>query len=182
MPAWQETPNPWGHQTDFVQYPGSKHGQYQDALEMEIPEPKILICYSAGAEGCLLFAAEDLSVEVVVLLGPTFTGADTADGDDIGFDGWAGYMDQILKNGTSILIIDDSQPLDPGSNELNAARYAHNVGDRLVGSVPAGTAMGYYYAPRQHYSEYTGPIGLLWGVNNDPRAVNQIYRLISRIR
>ena len=98
LPAWNW--NPWGYDMQYVSYPGSKFEQTQDAESLGITGSTILICYSAGAEACLLYASShtgnDNSVPSVVLIGATFTGSDIENGLDIGYEGWKSYLNNTL--------------------------------------------------------------------------------------
>lgn len=54
LPAWYW--NPWSYNMQHIRYPGSKYQQYQDALKVNIAGETILVCYSSGAEACLMYA------------------------------------------------------------------------------------------------------------------------------
>ncbi|MCA9936928.1 MAG: hypothetical protein KC415_23495, partial [Anaerolineales bacterium] len=172
LPAWNS--NPWGYNMVNVQYLGSKYGQYEDMLDMELGDPKVMVCYSAGAEACMLYASSHPSVETIALLGPTFTGADSEGGEDIGFEGWSGYMEQILINGTDIIIYDDGLRMDQ-----DAYAWAKNAEENLKDAgIPSETALAYFYWPNSHYD--SGRIKT--GTNNNPRLASRLYYWINRVR
>jgi pimeloyl-ACP methyl ester carboxylesterase len=148
VPAWKD--NPHGYDTHPVQYPGSKYQQAQDAAALNLPDniPLILVCYSAGTEACLMYANDRLnnggSVQSIVLLGPTFTGANTLGGSSIGFNspngGWAAYMDNILENGTDIVVVDD---IDGGPEDYISRYNSHT--DAWGYTAPANAAGNFSY-------------------------------------
>lgn len=103
MPAWSGL----GTNVDFPGYAnGGTEQQAYDAHGIASNVPVNLICYSAGAESCLLYAQWRIDngqpVNAVVLIGPTFGGE-----NNDSFDDWSGYLDSIIKGGADILVIDD---------------------------------------------------------------------------
>jgi hypothetical protein len=110
---------------NMFNYPGgdwAKWQQYQNAKARNIAlnTAVILICYSGGSEGCLMYAKDriesGLKVKSVVLLDPTYTGKHNAAGDsltygggdpNVPFDDWKDYMNYILQNDGNILVVDD---------------------------------------------------------------------------
>jgi hypothetical protein len=138
MPAWitDQNGNPIP-ESNLVQYPGSKFQQAENAKGLTLNSPARLICYSSGTESCLIYAqwriSQGLGVEDVVLLGPTFSGANTEDGPVIEFgtsggelDDWASYMDYLLVNGTDVLVVDDGVRVSQGA-EASAYRSSENA-------------------------------------------------------
>ena len=122
-----------------------------------------------------MYASCHPSVETIVLLGPTFSGADVRGGEEIGFEGWSEYMDQILMNGTDIIIYDDSW-----SPHQDAYFWAKNAEVRLEDAgIPSGTALIYFYSPfTTHYDDGS----FKSGTNNSPRLVEDIYEWVNKVR
>lgn len=168
LPAWNW--NPWGYEMRYIMYPGSKFDQAQKANSLGISGDTILICYSAGAEACLLYASSQFSegntVSAMVLIGATFTGSDMESASDIGFDGWANYMDTALINGTDVLIVDDRWPLS-STNEKLLAKHRP----------PENSQGNYLYIP-SFYKHYDSGHIIPLGSNNNPISVASTYAWI----
>jgi len=166
MPAWNT--NPWGYDMLYVRYPGSKYEQYKAMIVQDIGEPRVIVAYSAGAEAALMYASSHASLESVILLGPTFTGGDVQEGEDIGFEGWSRYMEQTLINGTNIIIVDDGFRLNQ-----DAYSWAKNADMNLADAgIPPGTFLLYLYLPlAKHYDD--GRIKT--GSNNNPWLVKNLF-------
>ena len=121
MTAWDW--NPWKLPMDYVQYPGSKYGQYEDIKKVVTTNVHTAVCYSAAPEACLMFVVDrqkkGMEVKNLILIGPAFTGSDTSDvNKDIGFNGWKEYLDKTLKGGTNVLIVDNLLPLSSENERL----------------------------------------------------------------
>jgi pimeloyl-ACP methyl ester carboxylesterase len=141
-------------------------------IVQDIGDPQVIVGYSAGAEAALMYASSHPSVDTIILLGPTFTGGDVLEGDDIGFEGWSKYMEQVLANGTNIIIVDDDFTAD---RELNL--WAQNAEANLEDAgIPPGTALLYLYRPlTPHYDE--GRIKT--GSNNNPRIRDGLFEWVD---
>jgi len=169
MPAWDW--NPWDYEMGYVPYPGSKYQQAQDALNVDIGGPTILICYSAGTESCLIYAKAHLeagyAVPYMVLIGPTFSGADSPTGSGIGAEGWYSYLDFAITHGTGVTVIDDSAPY-------------HTSGDKAAWQyTPPDDSSGFYKVTMGLFQHYDGPGRIPMGVNNNGLASYLIYRCID---
>jgi hypothetical protein len=158
MPAWDDNPN--GYMMYFQQYRGGKYRTATFAGELGIPNnvPLILICYSAGSEACLMYAKKRLAdgglVQSVALLGPTFSGKNE-NGIDLSFEGpnggWKSYMDELLVNGTDIMIVDD--------NDGDNFKYALGINSPTAaqGYMPPDSAKGdflYTYTDAKHWTDH----------------------------
>jgi len=157
-----------------VQYPGSKVGQADAALGLGLnaDTPLTLICYSAAAESCLLFAKSHIQrggrVAGILLLGPTFTGADEPDGADIGYAGWVGYMDWLLEKGVDIINFDD---MDRNPFDFNPATVGFY-------DEPAG-ASGSYVLVIGFYEHFDGEANPLNGTNTDSGLRRSLLRKLE---
>jgi hypothetical protein len=127
MPAWNV--DLYGNEIPgehIINYPGAEEGtfptgkslQAENAKDVEIGDRELnLICYSGGADACLMFARDRLDegkkINSIVLLGPTLTGGiedgiDISSTDSNGVPIWKSIMDDLIRDGTNIIVVNDS--------------------------------------------------------------------------
>ena len=138
MPAWMDG------DPDWVPYPGEAAGgksahadDIQDVLDERgtpLDEPISLICYSAGADTCLMFAQSRIEdgglIGNLVLLGPTFTGSLPGGGSlgdcspTTGNCEWEDILDNVLASGTNVYLLDDSAAGPPGATSYRPPKIS----------------------------------------------------------
>jgi len=138
--------------TTTVQYPGTKRGQAGNVpVETANESVVISIGYSGGADSQLIWVnevletlgKENIDIQAIVLLGPTFTGSFTSSENGPGLnDEWKRIFDELLMDGTNILVIDDNAA---GGSE--AEHYLAPEGAKGI--------FVYVYVDQEHYAMET---------------------------
>jgi hypothetical protein len=188
VPAWST--NPIGGEVYFIPYQGDKSitGDFAtNTLNIPNDVPVIIIGYSAGAEPALIYAVDRISqggkIQAVVLLGPTFSGADR-NGTDLGFSsssgGWKEYMDIISNYGGDIIIVDDQD--GHRIRYFCPILFGLNCNDHTAAwdyAPPAGASGSFVYiiSQSQHYADPVNP-GPYIGTNTNTYLSGYIYGLI----
>ena len=151
MPAWGW--NPFGLDMEYYQYPGNKSDQSTNMLNSIKHDVHTGVCYSASSEPCLQFTLKHIergySIENLILIGPTFTGADVKGGTDIGYIGWKKYLDQVLDLGVNVLIINDGSHRYGNESQISQYEKPQN----------ADGAYGYHEVLFKHFDGGRFPMG-----------------------
>jgi len=121
MPVWMDG------DTETVKYPGGTRGKRTQAEDIKskldekgilLTEAISLICYSGGADACLMYAQSRIAagglIGSLVLLGPSFTGKLPGGvrylddfNTETGKYEWEMILDNVLSSGTNVYLLDD---------------------------------------------------------------------------
>jgi hypothetical protein len=156
-------------------FPTGKSLQADNAKVVDIDDKYLnLICYSGGADACLMYARDRLDkrkkIESMVLLGPTLSGEIT-EGVDIGdlYQGapiWKTIMDDLIRDGTDIIVVNDSAKPELETYIPPVSSLGEEYGNYMY--IPPDVTR-----PHWHEGNETGP-----GTNNSEAFREMIYDII----
>jgi hypothetical protein len=128
-----------------------------------------IIGYSGGTEPALMYGLwrteNNQEVSSIVLLGPTFETAEIKFNEPDG--GWSEILDNLLKKGVNIYVIDDGAP------------WNLNEGATYDPPTDATGEWKYEYVPQKHFSEHPN---WDWGTNDNKGLKKSVYSWMNRKR